>query len=101
MRGLIRPRLFRERSAIQTLPAPYAMPNGRDANGIFLTTAFVPGLIRTTRARTRSDVQTEPAAEMTMPDCGPTETFATVVSGGGAADCATAATPATANATVQ
>src|SRR6266498_5536073 len=70
------------------------MPNGRVANGIRRTTAFEPGLIRTSRASTRSEVQTEPPAERTIPDWAPTWTFAIGASGAGAADAQATATPA-------
>src|SRR5438132_13596653 len=52
------------------------MPNGRAANGMRRTTAFVPGSIRTTRARRRSELQIEPAADSTMPDSPPTRIVA-------------------------
>src|ERR1043165_2393414 len=70
------------------------MPNGRVANAIRFDTAFVAGSTRTTRPRTRSDVQTEPAAESTIPDSAPTGTFAIGVTGAAAPQ--TAATPAAA-----
>src|SRR5262245_61917018 len=66
------------------------MPNGRVAKGTRRTTLFVRGSIRTTRARTRSVVQTEPAAESPVPDCGPTETLAMGATGAGAAEAQTA-----------
>src|SRR5512132_1546024 len=72
----MRPSVFSERSATHTLPAPYARPNGRLANGMRRTTAFVVGLTRTTRPSARSVVQIQPDAGSTMPDCAPTDTFA-------------------------
>src|SRR5438067_8063836 len=52
------------------------MPNGFAAKAMRRTMAFVPGSIRTTRARRRSELQTEPAADSTMPDWLPTRTVA-------------------------
>src|SRR5437763_143623 len=94
VRGSIRPSVLSERSATQRLPAPYAIPNGRDEKAVRLVTLFVAGSIRTTRPRARSVVQIEPAAESTIPACAPTSTFAIGSSGAGAAAAQTAATPA-------
>src|SRR6476659_4326260 len=90
----MRPSVFSERSATHTLPAPYARPNGRLANGMRRTTAFVVGLTRTTRPSARSVVQSQPDTGSTMPDCAPTGTFAIGVSDVAAADAQTAATQA-------
>ena len=76
VRGSIRPRTFADRSATQTLPAPYARPNGRVENAMRRETALVAGSIRMTRPESRSDVQTEAAADSTIPDCAPTGIFA-------------------------
>src|SRR5215208_8523170 len=97
VRGSIRPSVLIERSATQRLPAPYASPNGRDANVVLCVTVFVAGSIRTTRPRARSVDQIDPAAESTMPDCAPTATVATGVRGAGAAAAQTATTPAAAS----
>src|SRR4051794_17625136 len=94
VRGSIRPSVLIERSATQRLPAPYASPNGREANAVLCVTVFVAGSIRTTRPSAKSVDQIDPAAESTMPDCAPTCTVATGASGAGAAAAHTAATPA-------
>src|SRR3954447_11662418 len=94
VRGSIRPSVLIERSATQRLPAPYASPNGRDANAVLWVTVFVAGSIRTTRPRAKSVDQTEPAADSTMPACAPTCTVATGASGAGAAAAQAAVTPA-------
>src|SRR5256885_2466310 len=95
--GSTRPRTFSDRSATQRLPAPYAIPNGRVANGMRRTTAFVAGAIRTMRPRTGSVVQTEPAAETTRPDCWPTGTLASGATGAAAAQTAATAAMHTAH----
>src|SRR4029453_12339155 len=91
----MRPSEFSERSATHTLPAPYARPNGRLANGMRRTTAFVVGLTRTTRPSARSVVQSQPDAGSTMPDCAPTGTFAIGVSDVVAAEAPAATQAAT------
>src|SRR3954454_14278216 len=94
VRGSIRPSVLIERSATQRLPAPYASPNGRDANAVLWVTVFVAGSMRTTRPLAQPVDQTEPAAGSTIPASVPTCTVATGASGAGAAAAHTAATPA-------
>src|SRR4051812_49603931 len=94
VRGSIRPSVLIERSATQRLPAPYASPNGRDANAVLWVTVFVAGSMRTTRPLAKSVVQTEPAAGGTISAPVPTRTVAAGAHRARPAPGDTAATPA-------
>jgi hypothetical protein len=91
VRGLMRARTFSERSATHTLPAPYAIPKGLVEKEILRVTLFEPGSMRTTFPSTKSVVQTEPAAETTIPELAPTSIF---TASSPAADAHVAATTA-------